>query len=77
MNQEISILEQKKPILEKILYSNAEKLYNTLLTIYFNQYNKYNNPEKLLLKGFKYLLNQRKMKKVNHSQENLLQNEWN
>ena len=75
MNQEILILEQKKTILEKILYSNAEKLYNTLLTIYFNQYNKYNNPLKLLLKGFKYLLNQRKMKKVNHSQENLLQNE--
>ena len=75
MIQEISILEQKKPILEKILDSNAEKLYNTLLTIYFNQNNKYNNPEKLLLKGFKYLLNQRKMKKVNHSQENLLQNE--
>ena len=37
MNQEILILEKKKPILEKILDCNAEKLYNTLLTIYFNQ----------------------------------------
>ena len=50
---------EKSKIKKKILYNNGEKLYNTLLTIYFNQYNniadkehmgKNYDPENLLLK---------------------------
>ena len=37
MITETLFLEQKKQTLKKkIVYNNAEKLYNTLLSIYFN-----------------------------------------
>ena len=57
--------------------NNAENLYNTLLIIYFNQehMDKKYDPENLLLKGYKDLLNQRKMNKVNQSKKNLMQKE--
>ena len=41
MNLEILFLEQKKKkrLERRLCNDNAEKLNNTLLTIYFNQYN--------------------------------------
>ena len=57
---------EKTKIKKKIVYNNAVNLYNTLLTIYFNQYNnitdeekekideKY-NPNNLLIKGYRFI----------------------
>ena len=71
--------KKKKKIEKKIVYNNTEKLYNTLLTIYFNQYNniadkehmdKKYDPENLFLQG-QNSWNRRK-KTINHNQKKLL-----
>ena len=60
----MSFEQKKKKIEKKIVYNNTEKLYNTLLTIYFNQYNniadkehmdKKYDPENLFLQGQRFM----------------------
>ena len=72
---------------KEIMYKNATKLYDKLLSIYFNDYNNTTNeenkkrgekysPDNLLIEGFNLLIQRKKMtKKVNHSRKKLLPNE--
>ena len=57
---------EKTKIKKKIVYNNSINLYNTLLTIYFNQYNNIANKEKedmdkkydpsnLLIKDYRFI----------------------
>ena len=74
---------------KKIAYHDAIKLYNTLLSIYFNDYNNISdekkkkenmgekhNPNNLLIKGYRFL-ESRKKDNVSHSQKKLLLKERN
>ena len=46
MNLEILFLKQKKGEVLKRVYKNVVNLYNTLLAIYFNNYNSITDEEK-------------------------------
>ena len=71
---------EKTRIQKKIVYNNAEKLYNTLLTIYFNQCNntadkeyidKKYDPENLLLKGKGFIESKKKEKSKSQPEESI------
>ena len=62
------------------MYNNVEKLYNTLLTIYFNQYNnsadkehmdKKFDPENLLLRGQRFNVLKKKEKTKSQPEESI------
>ena len=67
----------------KIVFSNAKKLYDMLLNIYFDDYNNITDEEKeklgekcnsnnLFIKGQRCIGLKKEKKKVNHSQKKLL-----
>ena len=45
-SRNFALRTQKTKFKQKIVHNNAINLYNTLLTIYFNQYNNITNKEK-------------------------------
>lgn len=49
MNLEILFLKQKKEEVLKRVYKNVVNLYNTLLAIYFNNYNSITDEEKKMM----------------------------